>query len=122
MIEFVAVRAIAYAYLINSYDDDDDYDKNKIINKKAKGTKKCVIKRELMFENYKDSLFNNKIILKSQQRFKSDHHKVYTEEVNKIALSSNDDKRLESFDKYETNAFKVWESEFQKIVNINDKF
>ena len=41
MIEFVAVRAIAYAYLINSYDDDDDddYDKNKIINKKAKGTK-----------------------------------------------------------------------------------
>ena len=44
-----------------------------------------------MFENYKDSLFNNKTILKSQQRFKSDHHKVYTEEVNKIALSSNDD-------------------------------
>ena len=44
-----------------------------------------------MFENYKDSLFNNKTILKSQQRFKSDHHKVYTEEVNKIALSNNDD-------------------------------
>ena len=42
-----------------------------------------------MFENYKDSLFNDKIILKSQQRFKSDHHRVYTEEVNKIALSSN---------------------------------
>ena len=42
-----------------------------------------------MFENYKDSLFNDKIILKSQQRFKSDHHKVYTEEVNKIAISSN---------------------------------
>ena len=34
-------------------------------------------------------MFNDKIILKSQQRFKSDHHKVYTEEVNKIALSSN---------------------------------
>ena len=105
MIEFVVPRAKAYAYLINSFDDDDggddddDDDKNKIINKKAKGTKKCVIKRELMFENYKGSLFNNKIILKSQQRFKSDHHKVYTEEVNKIALSSNDDKRLQSFDK-----------------------
>ena len=53
-------------------------------HKKAKGTKKCIIKHELMLENYKDSLFNNKIILKSQ-RFKSDHHRVYTEEVNKIA-------------------------------------
>ena len=43
---------------------------------------------------YNDSLFNNKTILKSQKRFKSDHHKVYTEEINKIALSNNDDKRL----------------------------
>ena len=39
-----------------------------------------------MFENYKDSLFNDKTILRSQLRFKSDHHDVYTEEVNKIAL------------------------------------
>ena len=41
-----------------------------------------------MFENYKDSLFNNKTIMRSQLRFKSDHHNVYTEEVNKIALNS----------------------------------
>ena len=53
--------------------------------KNLKEQKKSVIKRELMFENYKDCLINNKIILKSQQRFKSDHHNVYTEEVNKIA-------------------------------------
>ena len=45
-----------------------------------------------MFENYTDCLRNDKIILKSQQRFKTDHHKEYTEEVNKIALSSNDEK------------------------------
>ena len=68
-----------------------------------------------MFENYKDCLFNGEVILKSQQRFKSDHHKVYTEEVNKIALSSNDDKRLQTFDRittypYGTNTFKVCES------------
>ena len=44
--------------------------------KKSKGIKKCVIKQELMFENYIDCLFNDKIILKSQQKFKSDHHKV----------------------------------------------
>ena len=80
--------------------------------KKAKGTKKCVIKRELMFQNYKDSLFNDEIILKSEQRFKSNYHDVYTEEVNKIAWSSNDDKRLQTFDKittypYGTNAIKV---------------
>ena len=85
-------------------------------HKKAKGTKKCVIKRRLMFENYKDCLFNNKITLKSQQRFKSDCHNVYTEQINKILLSSNENKRLQTFDKiitypYETNAFKVCESE-----------
>ena len=84
--------------------------------KKAKGIKKCVIKHRLMFENYKDSLFNNKTILKSQLGFKSDHHNVYTEEVNKIALSSNDDKRLQTFDRvktypYGTNAVKACESE-----------
>ena len=78
--------------------------------------KKYVIKRELVFENYTDCLLNNKIILKSQQGFKSDHHKVYTEEVNKIALSSYDDKRLQTHDKIKTypygrNAFKVCESE-----------
>ena len=106
MKEFCALRTETYAYLM-----DDDREK-----KKAKEIKKCVIKRRLMFENYKDSLFNNKTISKSQLRFKSDHHNVYTEEVNKIALSSNDDKRLQTFDRvttypYGTNAFKVCESE-----------
>ena len=91
--------------------------------KKAKGTKKCVTKRELMFENYKDCLFNDKVILKSQQRFKSDHHKVCTEEVNKIALISNDDKRLQTFDwietyPYGTNAFKVCESKMMTVRSL----
>ena len=104
--EFCALKAKTYPYL---GDDDSEV-------KKSKGTKKCVIKRESMFENYTDCLCNNKIILKSQQRFKSDHHKVYTEEVNKIALSRNDDKRLQTHDKiitclYGTNAFRVCEGE-----------
>ena len=89
--------------------------------KKSKGTKKCVIKREIMFENYTDCLFNNKIILKSQQRFKSYHHKVYTEEVNKIALSSG--KRLQTFNvietyPYGTNALNVRESEMMAVRNL----
>ena len=41
-----------------------------------------------------DCLFNDTTILKSQQIFKSDCHKVYTEQINKTALKSNDDKRL----------------------------
>ena len=45
-----------------------------------------------------DCLFNKEVIIKSQQRLRSDHHRVYTEEVNKIALSSNDNKRLQTFD------------------------
>ena len=61
-----------------------------------------VIKRKTMFENYTDSLFNDKIILKSQQILKSDHHVVHTEEVNKIALSSNYDKRLQTVDRVTT--------------------
>ena len=77
-----------------------------------------------MFENYKDSLFNNKTIMRSQLRFKSDHHRVYTEEINKIALSSNDDKRLQTFDRiitypYGTSAFKVCESEMMVKLKKN---
>ena len=126
MKEFAALRPKTYAYLIDGY-DDDGYDKNKIINKKAKGTKTCVIKRELMFGNYKDCLFNGDVILKSQQRFNSDHHKLYTEEVNKVALSSNDDKRLQTFDGVETYLYgttnemlKVFEAKMRK-AKINTK-
>ena len=75
------------------------------------------------FENYKDSLFDNKTILQSQLRFKSDYHDVHTEGVNKIALSSNDDKRLQTFDRvatypYGTNAFKVCESEMLSKICV----
>ena len=77
MIEFVSVRTITFSYFV----DDNNCDK------KAKGTKKCVIKRILKFNNYKKCLLNNEIILKSQQRFKSEPHNVYTEEINKNTLS-----------------------------------
>ena len=55
-----------------------------------------------MLKNYTDCLFNNKILLKSPQRIKSDHHIVYTEQINKIALSSNDNKRLQTSDQITT--------------------
>ena len=69
-------------------DDDNEH-------KQAKGTTKSVIKKGHILVNYKDYLLNDKIILQSKRRFKSDHHNVYTKQINKIALSSNNDKRLQ---------------------------
>ena len=111
MTKFVALRAKKYSFLIDEY-TDEDYEKNRIVNKKAK----CVVKREMLFNNHLDSLFKNKVLYRSQQRFRSGHHKLYTEEVNKIALNSNNDKRIQTFDRvttypYGTNVFKVCENE-----------
>ena len=92
IIELVGLRPKIYAYLI---DDGSNH-------KKVKGTKMCVIKQKFMFENYIDCLFNNKTIHRSQERFKIYYHNMYTEEVNKIALSSNDDKRLQTSDRITT--------------------
>ena len=100
-------RPKTYAYLL---DDDNEI-------KKVKVTKIYVIKHILMFENYRDSLFNDKTIMKSQLRSTSDHHNMYTDEINKIELNiTNDNKRLQTFDgittyPFGTNAFKVCESE-----------
>ena len=92
IIEVITLRPKTYAYL-----DDDGND-----HKKAKGTKMCVIKRELMFQNFKYCLSNNENVYRPQQRFKSYNHDDYTEEVNKISLTSNDDKRLQTFDEITT--------------------
>ena len=123
MTKFVALREKTYNCLIDDGSED----------KKAKGTKMCVIK--LKFENYKNCLevtqldnkinhleknkinidslksnpkkfiTNNKSILKPQQRFTSERHNVFAEEINKIELSSNDDKRIQSIDSIESYAY-----------------
>ena len=82
--EFVALRPKAYSYRT------DDL----VELKKAKGTKKCVIKNMLKFEDYKKFLFGNGKVLRSQQRFRSENHAVYIECINKVALSCDDDKRI----------------------------
>ena len=87
--EFVALRPKTYSYLTDDSKED----------KKAKGTKKCVIKKMIKFNDYKRCLLNEEVILKSQQRFISTKHDVYTENINKIALSNNDDKRIVSSNK-----------------------
>ena len=89
IMEFVTVRPKTYSFLT---DDGKEV-------KKAKGTKKCLIKKKIKFNDYKKYLFNNGLILKSTQRFISKKHDVYTENINKIALSNNDDKRIVSSNK-----------------------
>ena len=67
--------------------------------KKAKGTKKCIVKKMLGFDDYKKCLFEKEKVLKSQQRFKSENHTLYTECINKVALSyDDDDKRIVTSD------------------------
>ena len=111
--EFVALRAKTYAYL------DDGGDEHK----KSKGTKKCVIKQKLVFQNFKDCLLNNKTVYRSQERFKNYNRDVHTEEVNKIALSNNHDQRIQTVGgvetyPYGTNAFKVCENEMLIIKDL----
>ena len=114
MTKFFGLKVKTYSYFIDDGSED----------KKAKSTKKCVVKRKLKFESYKNCLqatqLNNKInhlekikididslkkdhkefirknklILKAKQRFKSERHNVFTEEINKIALILYDDKRM----------------------------
>ena len=43
----------------------------------------------------KEFIRSNKLILKTQERFKSEKRNIFTEEINKIAISSNDDKRMQ---------------------------
>ena len=84
--EFVTLRPKGYSYLTDDGKED----------KKAKGTKKCIIKKMIKFNDCKKCLLNDEVIFKSQQRFISKKHDVYTENINKVALSNNDDKRIVS--------------------------
>ena len=87
--EFVTLRPKTYSNLTDDSKED----------KKAKGTKKCVIKKMIKFNDYEKCLLNDEVILKSQQRFISKKHDVSTENINKIVLSNNNDKRIISSNK-----------------------
>ena len=87
--EFVTLMPKTYSYLTDDGKED----------KMAKGTTKCIIKKMMKFNDYKKCLLNDEVIFKSQQRFISKKHDVYTENMNKIALNNNDDKRIVSSDK-----------------------
>ena len=81
--EFAALKPKRYVYLKDAGCAD----------KKANGTKKCVIKLDFKLGDCKTCLKNNKTVLKTQQKFRSETCNVFTEKVNKTALSANGDKK-----------------------------
>ena len=113
MSEFCALRAKTYAYRLD----------NGFEEKKAKGTKKCVIKNSINFNGYVNVLFNNTKLIKSQFGFRSKCDEVYTQKINEIALSSNDDKRIQAIDKITTYSYGYYDTpvmtENNDDTNIN---
>ena len=93
--EFVGLRAKLYSYRV-----EDSYEE-----KKCKGVKKAVIKKTITFNDYKDCLFDNKPSMRKMNVIRSHLHTMYTETVNKIALSPFDDKRIIREDKIHTLAY-----------------
>ena len=92
MTEFVALRPKLYSYI--KLDGSED--------KKCKGIKKCVIKKTLTFEDYKNCPLNPLLggmnIYRSQLMFRSIKHEVHTIEVNKVVLNRDDNKRISKKD------------------------
>ena len=83
MKEFVSLRPKMYSYRVGNSEP-----------KKCKGIKKCVVKKMITFNDYKDCLFEGRNVYKSQLLFRSDKYEIRMLEVNKLALNSQDDKRI----------------------------
>ena len=83
MREFITLRPKIYSYKVGNSEP-----------KKCKGIKKCVVKKTISFDDYQKCLFGDERIHRSQLQFRSCKHRVKTLEVNKLALSKEDDKRI----------------------------
>ena len=99
MKEFIALRPKMCSFRVGSLEP-----------KKCKGIKKCVIKKTITFEDYKNCLFEGRNIHRSQLLFRSNKHEVKTLEVNKLALNNQDDKRItiDAIASYAIGHHRVW--------------
>ena len=99
MKEFVTLRPKMYGYRVGNAEP-----------KKCKGIKKCVVKKTITFDDYKNCLFKGRNLYKSQLLFRSDKHEIKTLEVNKLALNSQDDKRItiDGIASYAIGHHKIW--------------
>ena len=95
MKEFVALKPKLYSYLA-----DDGH-----VGKKTKDAKRCKTKWELKFADYKNRLENNKIVMETQERSRSEAHNVFTKKVSKTELSVNDIERLQTLDGVTTDPY-----------------
>ena len=93
--EFVGLRAKLYSYKVMSGEGE----------KKCKGVKKCVVEKTISFQDYKRCLFNGGKQYRKMNVFRSRKHEIFTEEVNKVALSGDDDKRKICEDRIHTHAY-----------------
>ena len=99
---FVGLSSKLYSYLIENYGKKEKIDEIR----KAKGVKKNVIKKSLTFEDYKKCLFSEEKVMKEMNIIRSQNHDIYSMNVNKVALSANDDKRLICPNKIDTKALR----------------
>ena len=74
-------------------------------HKKCKGVKKNVVKNSITHNDYRECLFTKREQSRKMNVIRSHHHDIYTEEVNKIALSASDDKRVIMDDGISTLAY-----------------
>ena len=146
MKEIVGLRSKTCSYLRENNDELNI----------VKGTKTCVVKRKLKFQSYKEcfksseiintvsylemkginvgslkedkkEFIKNKLLLKLQQRFNGERHNIFTKEIRKIVMISNDDKRMPSIDSLETIPYGmrrdiIWKKEKNKQINIIKKY
>ena len=96
--EFVGLRPKLYAYKMHEGKEE----------KRCKGVKKAVVTRSINFEDYKTCLFTGKPQTRTMNVIRSHRHELFTEEINKIALSANDDKRVILEDGIHTLAHGHW--------------
>ena len=99
MKEFIALRPKMYSYRVGNSEP-----------KKCKGIKKCVVKKTITFEDYKRCLFDGRNVHRSQLLFRSNKHEVKTLKVNKLALNSQDNKRIsvDGIASYAIGHHRVW--------------
>ncbi len=94
ILEFIGLRPKSYAYEVNRLKDDDGNWKYNAQEKKCKGVKKCVIKKEITIDDYRECLFSKQSQLRTMNAIRSRQHNIGTEIINKTVLSAYDDKRV----------------------------
>ena len=106
MREFVSLWSKMYSYKVGNSEP-----------KTCKGIKKCVVKKTISFDDYKKCLFSGEQTHRSQLLFRSCKHEVKTLEVNKLALSREDDKRItiNGVASYARGHYRVWGHVYKKI-------